>query len=95
MQWQRRKPKKKRRKNKRKGEGGRRLKRRKWNNTTTELRKKRWLSHFLSIDVLTNIIVALKRDEQMEKMKKLALISATLDQNGVKGKDKEALFTKE
>lgn len=28
-------------------------------------------------------------------MKKLALISSTLDQNNVKGKDKDALFTKE
>jgi|JI6StandDraft_1071083.scaffolds.fasta_scaffold35757_2 hypothetical protein len=28
-------------------------------------------------------------------MKKLALISATLDQNGVSGKEKDALFSKE
>jgi len=41
------------------------------------------------------VSAALKRDEQLDRMKKLALISATLDQNGVTGKEKDALFSKE
>lgn len=37
----------------------------------------------------------LKRDEKMEKMKKLLQISQTLKGNGIKGKDHDSYFNRE